>query len=747
MTMKIRRVLPATVAAICLGLPFGAMLDAACAEVRTDTTGWSAFNLSLEAVPAGVDVGALVGHKPAGKFGFLKVQDGRFHFAADKRPVRFWGTNLTKQAAFPPKKDAPRLARHLARLGFNIVRFHHINLTLLDNSFDDTQHLSTETLDRLDFFIFHLKQNGVYVNLNLLTDKWGAYKKGDGVVDYDKLGQGQRVAHFFDARLIELQKQHARQLLTHRNPYTGLSYAADPTVAFIEIINETSFNGSGETGENSKLTPHYANQLNAIFNRWASARYPQESALRKAWGELSADEDLKAGTLRRVGLNAAGRAKTSGNDGISQRVLDTAQFYYDVERNYLRDMVRFLREEAGFKGLINGTNNWYGLSTLKLQTAADFTDMHGYVDHPTFKNGNWSKTEFSILHTPAVNYPEGYALEHPLVWPNILPMHKWSLAAIAGVPLVASEWNWAYPNQYSYEAPLLVSAYGALQGVSGFYQFTYDNALGSSVGFFHLQPNLLVQMPAAALAFRRGDVSEARETVTLEFSDADVTTAQLRYGQNFSHNVQPELPLSTAIVHKIRKKFVGNKAANPLDATRFQAARIQSASQNPHKSDTGELVWDAGDHKRGFVTVNTPRLQGATGFLAGRVIGLKSITLRPQSDGAISAISLDDKPLAQSEDILLTAVGRQENSRQVWADDRRKLLSWGELPVLLEPVKAEIELASARKNLTIVAVNNQGEQLKEIAAIKTPRGFQFSIGHDAVSWYRLRSGNAKSSSE
>ena len=35
-----------------------------------------------------------------------------------------------------------------------------------------------------------------------------------------------------------------RQLLTHRNAYTGLTYAEDPVVAFIEIANEDSLFGT-----------------------------------------------------------------------------------------------------------------------------------------------------------------------------------------------------------------------------------------------------------------------------------------------------------------------------------------------------------------------------------------------------------------------------------------------------------------------------------------------------------------------
>jgi len=43
---------------------------------------------------------------------------------------------------------------------------------------------------------------------------------------------------FFDEQVLDLQKEYARKLLTHRNAYTQRTYAEDPAVAFVEINNE-----------------------------------------------------------------------------------------------------------------------------------------------------------------------------------------------------------------------------------------------------------------------------------------------------------------------------------------------------------------------------------------------------------------------------------------------------------------------------------------------------------------------------
>ena len=159
----------------------------------------------------------------------------------DGSRFRIWGVNLSAADCFPVKDDAVLLADDLARMGVNCVRFHHMDnnwgRSLFDRGKDDTRHLDPESLDRLDFLVAQLKRRGIYSNLNLNVSR--CYKAGDGVRDYQALGPG-KSATFFDPSLIELQREYARQLLTHSNPYTGHEYRHEPAVAVVEIVNENS---------------------------------------------------------------------------------------------------------------------------------------------------------------------------------------------------------------------------------------------------------------------------------------------------------------------------------------------------------------------------------------------------------------------------------------------------------------------------------------------------------------------------
>jgi len=245
--------------------------------------------------------------------GFVRAgTDGHFYFAKSGKRARFWGVNFTFNANFPPCPDEPlrageysdthvadKVARHLAKLGVNVVRFHHMDFFAAPNGiFDprffpnDTQHLDAGQLRRLDYLIYQLRRNGIYVNLNLKVARH--FGSGDGVADTAQftgnLSFFQGVSHF-NSRMIELQKDYARQLLTHRNPYTGLAYVEDPGVLNIEIANEDSLFGNmlNDGGLNyiaanpGSLPRRYSEELDERWNRWLVQRYGNHEALRAAW--------------------------------------------------------------------------------------------------------------------------------------------------------------------------------------------------------------------------------------------------------------------------------------------------------------------------------------------------------------------------------------------------------------------------------------------------------------------------------
>ena len=98
--------------------------------------------------------------------------------------------------------------------------------------------LSPAALERLDYFIFALKRNGIYADLNLHVSRgYGHYHKDPAGHDGPNLD---KIVDIFDPELITAQKKYASDLLQHLNAYTHLKYAEDPAVGIIEINNENS---------------------------------------------------------------------------------------------------------------------------------------------------------------------------------------------------------------------------------------------------------------------------------------------------------------------------------------------------------------------------------------------------------------------------------------------------------------------------------------------------------------------------
>jgi len=231
--------------------------------------------------------------------GHIVVRDGHFSFP-DGRRARFWGTNLSGEGCFPSKEVAPRLAERLARFGFNLVRLHGLDSrwgqTLLDRSHRDTQHFDSQQLDRLDYLIGQLERRGIYVNINLHVGR--TFTEADGVPEAKWLAYA-KYCTIFDPRMIELQMKYARQLLTHRNPYTGRAYTEDPAVIIVELTNENSLFGGWVQGhlrgkQTSRpasgwtdIPPYYGEELTRFFNDWLRQRYPSREALARAWGKGS----------------------------------------------------------------------------------------------------------------------------------------------------------------------------------------------------------------------------------------------------------------------------------------------------------------------------------------------------------------------------------------------------------------------------------------------------------------------------
>ena len=217
--------------------------------------------------------------RPAGKHGFVRVEDGRM--VTDAGPIRFWGTNLCFEACFPSHEQSERVAARMARFGINCVRMHHMDSRSIWGDSPNRTTIDPEKLDRLDYLIHQLKRHGIYTNLNLHVSRTlgpaDGFPAAEGRPTYDK-GLGN-----FEPQMIALQRKYARDLLAHVNPYIKTAYAHEPAVAMVEISNEDALHAIWGWGQLDELPEPYTTKFRKLWNRWLREKHGNSERLRKAW--------------------------------------------------------------------------------------------------------------------------------------------------------------------------------------------------------------------------------------------------------------------------------------------------------------------------------------------------------------------------------------------------------------------------------------------------------------------------------
>jgi Carbohydrate binding domain. len=225
------------------------------------------------------------------------------HYAANGQRIRFLGVNIAAADAFPSTALAEGHAARLARFGFNGVRLHHLEApwdkarVLVDYSSGSSRRISLERLNRLQYFVAQLAAHGIYTDLNLLVSR--EFQPSDGLgPEISQMGwKDQHILGFFNAAALDLHKEYATQVLTAPNPYRGdRSFAQDPAVAFVEIMNENGLLQKWHESVLDRMPQVYRAQLRDRWNQWLRQQYDGTQAMLTSWG--ASNEPLGGDLLR-----------------------------------------------------------------------------------------------------------------------------------------------------------------------------------------------------------------------------------------------------------------------------------------------------------------------------------------------------------------------------------------------------------------------------------------------------------------
>jgi hypothetical protein len=537
-----------------------------------------------------------------------------------------------------------------------------------------------------------LKKRGIYMDLNLNVGL--SYKAGDGVAGFDQIQWGKGLT-LFDTRLIELEKEYAKQLLTHVNPYTKTEYRNEPAIALVEIVNENAL----YLGFSSRVA-FYEDELTKLYNDWLKQNLTAEQ-LRKVREAAGVSADALVPRLK--GNEAATAPK--------ERYRAEMAFFMDAENRYYQDMSGYLRKELGVKQPIIGTADHSHTSApySMLASLAKLDALDGHI----YWNGN----------QPMVNDP----LHSTVV--------QLSRTAFAGKPYTVSETNHPFPNEWASEGIPTIAAYGGFQDWDMIIMYTFEPKAAPDwkpyVGDpfdISLDPVRMTEMATGALMFLRGDVRPARQVVERTYSKDEVMENRLlpRTEQPyFTPGFPPSLPLQ----HGVR--------IQSLDGPPTKSPPASEA--NPIVSDTRELSWFTSAEKTGLITVETDRTQALIGFIKANHKVVKNLGADITNNFAtIVLASLDDRPLARAEKMLLTAGSRVANTGQIWNDTRTRLTNQGGYPSLIEPVTGAVTLRGIERATAVsaAALDGSGKPMgAAIQAKKTAEGWALPIGDPATTWY------------
>ncbi|MDG3005042.1 cellulase family glycosylhydrolase [Paludisphaera mucosa] len=548
--------------------------------------------------------------RPAGRRGPVRAA-GDGLVLGDGTPARFWGANLAAYALFAsPREAVAPQARRMAQMGFNLMRIHHHDSSwVTPNAFGvrskSTRRLDPAAMETLDWWIKCLKDEGIYVWLDLHVGR--TIQPDDGLTEgKDEVAQAKGALigfSYFNAEIQGLMREFQEAYLAHVNAHTGLAYKDDPAVAAVLVTNENDLN------------THYGTMFIPVANRPShTARFTKE------YQAFAREYDLPEGEM----------AKT-WQPGPSKLFLADAEHRFNG--TFLDDLRRL-----GLRALTATTNYWgnTGLFSLPGLCDGDVVDVHSY------------------------GLAEALGTD-PRYEANYI---SWTAAAqVAGKPLTVSEWNAPFPIDDRFTAPLYMASLAAFQGWDApmIYSYSFERLVkpqGPSVWSTYYDPALAGVMPAAALLYRRGQVAPARTTYHLA-----LTPAQL-----FDRNLTPESAAALRTIAEQGRLTIGLPKVRELPWLKpSPVPEGATVVDDPDRdmipegatsvrSDTGQLVRD---WKRGVQVIDAPQCQAASGWIGGEPIATTDARFEMLTKKAVVALnSVDDRPLAKSRFILITAVAR-----------------------------------------------------------------------------------------
>lgn len=667
---------------------------------ESDTSAWFPFVPENAADPGIVGMNHWL-DAPAGKYGFVQIKDEQLVFE-NGLPVKFWGTNICSRMPFVIEEKADSFVNFLSKWGVNAVRFHKFSWYAYHENISTV--FDPEKFQAFDYFQSKLREKGMYYGWSHIYGHRVMPGDSGRLLAYQEIrnlkypwshlnGSTSKLVNFAPD-LQQLSIDLTVNMLNHVNPYTGLRYADDPALAFVEFQNEDDIFWSA-IERALEQAPTYRALLCRLFSKWLEQKYGTQEALDKAWGKknIPEGESLEKQNIypqpNHGIFSREYELAVEQNRNIPVHVLDKMRFLYEKQLEFYRKFEKAVRA-TGYKGVLvsscwqagSGISHFYNLH-------ADYSV--GMIDRHNYYGGGAGGHRLDT----------GIVKNDPMIMNPGSGLLSTGLQQVTDRPFSFSEWMSLVPNQWTAEAAPLIAFYGmGLQGWDASFSFATDiprfsRFLESEAhGVYNATSPLHMGLyPALARIVLRGDITESPVISTRNVHVPSLQKGLLNFTElvrqnsdekEFSGTVTPEM----LAVGRFPVRFVNN----PEDTEIPDLTQWIDKENRMITSATGELVWNYGDHPH--ITLNTPFSKAVAGFVPDSVIRLGCWTIHTNNPFAVILITSLEKTknLEQSDSILVVAIARGRNTGMNYQtrDGKTFLVSQGNAPLLLEPVQATV---------------------------------------------------------
>ena len=701
---------------------------------------WRPVDTSDLVVKAGsaLDLSGLVDRSPAGTWGRVTV-DAAGRLVFEKRPereLRFFSIQLlpgsTIGMQYMSHAEVEALVETIVRQGYNMVRIHGPGRFLvgpgrgaalknqdtfpLPETADEIE-FDPEAQDRLDYFIYLLKKNGIYINLDGLVSFVG-FSSEVGLSIAARHSNSAKVQMFVNPARRRNWTAGVSKILTHRNPYTGTALKDDPVLALLQYYNE----------QDIRLDLRdYSDAFQPLWSEFLQRKYRSYSSLYAAWQGRCGDVALPPdGSFSQVPGISFKVARTNTPAGIDMTRFQ-AERELEMTRFYQREMARI-----GYRGLTTQWDMATRLVHLPARAEMPVITMHGYHAHPSGYGGSRGIT----LNQKSPLAEGGSAVK------------RQSTARWLDRPYLITEFGFVFWNRYRHEQGLVYGACASLQNWNGIachcnQAVLYGDALVSfQVGH---DPVGRASELVTAFCYLRGDVRPSPHTVEIPISEEFAFGGRAmgaipdelsrmwiwsRIGLTFAGRYRAPVNADLRITPDGTAQTGGSDMFEEIRATRGTAGLERYCAllkrdgilpgnnrSNParglYESDTGEIFMNV---KTAELSLQTVRLEGAV-LKSDHPVTLDALTVeRCTVPVAVTVVSLDRRSIRNADRLLAVIATDARNSNMRFSDKEETTLeSIGTLPVLVKTGRFRLAIARPdQAEFHAYALKLNGERASEL---------------------------------